>query len=33
VYEALGINWYPAQKEPGAAIVERFNRTLATAMT
>lgn len=33
VYEALGINWYPAQKEPGAAIVERLNRTLATAMT
>jgi hypothetical protein len=33
VYEPFGINWYPAQKEPGAAIVERFNRTLATAMT
>ena len=33
IYEDLGINWYPAQKEPGAAIVERFNRTLATAMT
>jgi hypothetical protein len=33
IYEDLGINWYPAQKEPGAAIVERFNRTLASAMT
>ena len=28
VYEPNGINHYRAQKPPGAAIVERFNRTL-----
>jgi hypothetical protein len=33
IYEDLGIYWYPAQKEPGATLVERFNRTLASTMT
>lgn len=28
LYTARGINHYRAQKEPGASIVERFNRTL-----
>ena len=28
VYEPHGINHYRAQKEPGASVVERFNRTL-----
>ena len=28
LYKARGINHYRAQKEPGAAVVERFNRTL-----
>ena len=29
----FGINHYRAQKEPGASVIERFNRTLANAMT
>jgi hypothetical protein len=33
VYKPLGINHYRAQKGPGASVVERFNRTLTTAMS